>query len=470
MDADVATPQPVREDRGDDTSRWVVGVDGSECSRTAARWAAANAPGRASEIQLASTWSIPVTNAMSPSSPVTTRASFEALEASAHAAVDGVAGELAPMTDVALTKHVGQGGAAPLLLDVAQDGSLLVVGSRGRGGFARLLLGSTSTQCATHSAVPVVVVPADAPVDPVTSIVVGFDGSANSVAALRWACGFATPGSTIHCVTVWDTTPIPVGADQVVLPEASGLVRERLKELVLRTVRGVSVDGVDVDHTFVEGRPRSMLAEFASGSDLFVVGARGHGAIASAILGSVSTWLLHHVTRPIVVVPADAGEDRDALTATVEQGGVSNVDGGHDDGPAPAGSDDAPLAERHRPVLDFVTGEVITLATSTSLRDAATALRRHDVSFASVGVGDAIDGVISERDLVAAMARGDDLDTVTLDAIESDSLFWALATTTVDDVAREMLDASVRHILVCHPDGTLAGVVSMRDILAAVLD
>ena len=122
-----------------------------------------------------------------------------------------------------------------------------------------------------------------------------------------------------------------------------------------------------------------------------------------------------------------------------------------------------------RPVLEFVSDEVTTLAASTSLREAAIVLRRDDVSFAAVGEGVAIEGVISERDLVGAIALGLDLDDTTIEAIESDSLKWATATSTVEDVAEEMLETYVRHILVCNEDGTLAGVVSMRDLLTAYL-
>lgn len=133
-------------------------------------------------------------------------------------------------------------------------------------------------------------------------------------------------------------------------------------------------------------------------------------------------------------------------------------------------SDDAAAAfGAARPVSEFISDDVTTLAASTTLREAAVVLRRDDVSFAAVGEGVAIEGVISERDLVGAIALGLDLDATTIEAIESDSLKWATATSTVEDVAEEMLTTYVRHILVCNEDGTLAGVVSMRDLLTAYL-
>lgn len=120
-----------------------------------------------------------------------------------------------------------------------------------------------------------------------------------------------------------------------------------------------------------------------------------------------------------------------------------------------------------RPVIEYLTAEVATLPATATLREAAAALRHHDVSFAAVGEGVAIEGVISERDLVAAIASELDMDTTTIGAIESNSLKWAQAESSVAEVAREMLETSVRHVLVMHADGTLAGVVSMRDLLAA---
>jgi CBS domain-containing protein len=129
--------------------------------------------------------------------------------------------------------------------------------------------------------------------------------------------------------------------------------------------------------------------------------------------------------------------------------------------------DDTLMMGGARPVLEFVSDDVTTLLPTTSLREAAVALRRDDVSFAAVGVGAAIEGVISERDLVDAIAMGLDIDETAIEIVESDSLKWATATSTVDDVAEEMLETYVRHILVCNEDGTLAGVVSMRDLLTA---
>lgn len=282
---------------------WVVGLDGSDCASNALDWAAANAPGRASDVQLVTAWQTPVVGAYPMAAPIAvTIDDTEFHDAAAHDVVEA-ATELGARLSVDVTASVGHGGPAQVLLEASASAGLLVVGSRGRGGFARLLLGSTSTQCATHASVPTIVVPGDARPDRASTVLVGCDGSANSMTALQWAIDFAAPGGTVVVAWVWDTTPLAVGADTFFFPDASDLAAERFHHLV-DTVSAQARDGeVTLEREFVRGTPRAVLAERAERVDLVAVGARGHGAVGAALLGSVSTWLLHHVHRPIAIVP-----------------------------------------------------------------------------------------------------------------------------------------------------------------------
>lgn len=146
--------------------RIVVGVDGSETSRHALRWAADEAKSRGSQLHVVHAWEVPA-----PAVPVgvgagrrTAQAEGQHDEASKLVA-DVVRDELgeAPPGDVRTS--IGRGPAARVLLDTARDADLLVVGSRGLGGFRGLLLGSVSSKMAAHAPCPVVIVRPAAPQD-----------------------------------------------------------------------------------------------------------------------------------------------------------------------------------------------------------------------------------------------------------------------------------------------------------------
>jgi nucleotide-binding universal stress UspA family protein len=286
-----------------DPGSWIVGLDGSDCAANALEWAVANVAGRGSGVELITAWQTPVIGAYPMSGPMVVGVDDNDVHDAAAHDVAEIAARLRERVDVPVTASVGHGGPAEVLLDAAESAALLVIGSRGRGGFTRLLLGSTSTQCATHAAAPTVVVPGDAAPERAERILIGCDGSPNSMAALRWAIDFAPPGGTVVVVWVWDTTPLAVGADTFFFPDASDLAADRFHHLV-DTVAGLArVRGVALEREFVRGTPRAALGAHAGDADLLVVGARGHGAVGAALLGSVSTWLLHHVHRPIAVVP-----------------------------------------------------------------------------------------------------------------------------------------------------------------------
>jgi nucleotide-binding universal stress UspA family protein len=282
---------------------WVVGLDGSDCAANALEWAAANVAGRGSGVELVAAWQTPVVGAYPMSGPMVVGVGDDEFHDAAAHGVAEIAVPLRQRLDVPVIASVGQGGPAQVLLDASESAALLVVGSRGRGGFTRLLLGSTSTQCATHASVPTVVVPGDAEPKRVETILLGCDGSPNSMAALRWAIDFASPGGVVVVIWVWDTTPLAVGADTFFFPDASDLAADRFHHLVDSVADQALAGDVTIEREFVRGTPRAALAAHAEEADLVVVGARGHGAVGAALLGSVSTWLLHHVHRPIAVVP-----------------------------------------------------------------------------------------------------------------------------------------------------------------------
>lgn len=134
----------------------VVGFDVSEPSRRALRWALDEAELCDATVKVILAWTLPVAVASVPYDTLDYEALRDAGEAEARQAVDEVLAERSTKPEVEFElvhEHPGQA-----LIDGSADADLLVVGSRGRGGFAGLLLGSTSTYCVHHARVPVVVV------------------------------------------------------------------------------------------------------------------------------------------------------------------------------------------------------------------------------------------------------------------------------------------------------------------------
>jgi nucleotide-binding universal stress UspA family protein len=140
----------------------VVGVDGSPGSRAALRWALNEARLRGSTVRAVHAWSLPhVPATTSGFVPVIVEsvADAEASEQASRQVLDDAVAELAgDELPVAIERRLVQGPPAHALIAAAADAELLVVGSRGLGGFKELLLGSVSHQCAHHASCPVVIV------------------------------------------------------------------------------------------------------------------------------------------------------------------------------------------------------------------------------------------------------------------------------------------------------------------------
>lgn len=132
--------------------RIVVGVDGSEASATALAWAVEEAALRGSKLEVLHAWMIPALAGpyVGDVTPVATAAQalVEEMVAAAGVAAD----------DTTVVARAVMGAASGALIDASADADLVVVSSRGRGGFAGLLLGSVSHQVAAHAACPAVIV------------------------------------------------------------------------------------------------------------------------------------------------------------------------------------------------------------------------------------------------------------------------------------------------------------------------
>jgi len=274
----------------------VVGIDGSEDSLTALRWAAAvaalqHAPLRVVHAVPDEEGEVRVSTSPAESGEVLTAAA--AVVAASH-----------PEVTTALVQHPGS--PVQSLLDLGEDAAFVVVGSRGLGGFAGLLLGSTPMQVVPHARCPVVVVRPTPEPTVHGEVVVGYDGSPAAAAAA--AFGFwhaAATGGTVSVVEVGahvehtgavDVTALPLGS-----PEATFWAPVR--------VVAEEYPAVPVAYEAVQGRPARALVERGEGCALLVLGTRGLGGFRGLLQGSVSQQVLHHALVPVAMVRLATDEE-----------------------------------------------------------------------------------------------------------------------------------------------------------------
>lgn len=150
----------------------VVGVDGSEGAIVALKWATAEARLRGASLAVVHAWTVPLVlsspSAAEPFGVPEPARSVDDVRARLRQEGEKVVEASLQAVDaagVAVDREVVEGKAASVLLEATEEAELLVVGSRGLGGFAGLLLGSVSQQCAHHARCPVVIVRAHAPGD-----------------------------------------------------------------------------------------------------------------------------------------------------------------------------------------------------------------------------------------------------------------------------------------------------------------
>ena len=134
--------------------RILVGVDGSDESKQALRWAAEQAGYTGASLDVVTAWQVPLGFGW----PAVLPEDYDPA-ADAKQVLDAVIEEvLGADPSVEIRRIVEEGQAASALLRYSKGARELVVGSRGRGGFAGMLLGSTSHQCVQHATCPVVVI------------------------------------------------------------------------------------------------------------------------------------------------------------------------------------------------------------------------------------------------------------------------------------------------------------------------
>ncbi|GAA3112814.1 universal stress protein [Streptosporangium carneum] len=281
------------------TAHVVAGADGSPSSQAAVEWAADDAVRRGCALRIVHACE-PWIYDLRLDTPPGFRDSMaehceEILEAAAR-----LARERAPQLKVEAVLERGK--TVDILRREAEDAEQLVLGGRGLGGFTGLLLGSVSLALAGRVATPVVIVK-KARRQSRDEVVVGFDGSPGSEAAVAYAFEEAALRKArlqaIHTVQA----PVlgPYAAAYAPLVDDSLEMEKRLAAEALVPWRE-RYPQVEVRQTVVIGHPVAVLCEASEAADLVVVGSRGLGALGSAVLGSVSHGVLHHAHCPVAVV------------------------------------------------------------------------------------------------------------------------------------------------------------------------
>lgn len=283
----------------------VVGYDGSEHAHVAVDWAAAEAASRGVLLTLVAATSVPLEGMRFGGSILTPDAIDDLLQRLQEATQ--------VRADEACTAHPGLnaavkvalGSPASVLVESSANADMVVVGSRGMGGFRGLLVGSVGVQVAANAACPAVVV-RKAPSATASTVVVGVDGSELSLAALNFAFDMADRrGWRVLAVHAWeipayDVLAAPSGPPPIDVEEL-GASEERAFAESLVGLRERHPDVV-VEQAVVKGQSVRAILDACDDPALIVMGTRGRGEFLGAVLGSVSQGVLHRAKVPVAVI------------------------------------------------------------------------------------------------------------------------------------------------------------------------
>jgi nucleotide-binding universal stress UspA family protein len=278
----------------------LVGIDGSESAGAALRWAEAEAQRRGCGLNVVLAYDV----AWPPVQPSRHDALEAVVREQAGAVVDETLRQIADRApDLVVRGEAVTGRPAQVLIDLSRVVSLVVVGSRGLGGFGSLLLGSVGDQVSAHAHSPVAVVRGRTGTG-VGPVVVGVDGSPGSEYGLGVAFDEAARrGCGLTAVTAYSR---PLSAPGIGVPP---LVHDRDKiEADLKSYLDGAVAGwrdkypdVAAETQVVNGQAAHILAQASTRARLVVVGTRGHGGFERLPLGSVGRQLLHHADCPVLI-------------------------------------------------------------------------------------------------------------------------------------------------------------------------
>lgn len=281
-----------------------VGIDGSSSGRDALAFAVREAGLHRARLIVVHAWQHVIVGEAWAMAYV----GGEEVEAAARAVVDdAVAAARVMAPDIEVTAELVQQVPAFALIEVGSRADLIVVGSRGLGGFRGLLLGSVSNQVVHRPPTMVAVVRAVPPPRSASSaapVVVGVDGSPAADLAVQVAVDEARlRDATLRIVHAWSfpaLAMLPITPDVPTIPQLDADARA----VIARSLEGArGVDDVNVELVSVQGHPAEALIAASTDADLLVVGGRGAGGFHGLQIGSVSDACARHARCPVLIVP-----------------------------------------------------------------------------------------------------------------------------------------------------------------------
>ncbi|MGH8968330.1 MAG: universal stress protein [Actinomycetes bacterium] len=282
----------------------VIGIDGSPPSEAALAWGLELAARRQAPVRLAhayepSIYDIRAGGYYSDFGNGLREAMqrmMNAAEAQARQAYPGVQ----------VSTRLEAGSAVDALVDESGHADTVVLGTRGTGGFADLVIGSTTLHVATHAHAPVVAVPVPGEAEPTRhGVVVGVETSPSAQSAIDYAFRYAAEtGEPLTALHTW-TVPLPNGpAIRIPVMPDPDLTAERKLAMLDETLAPwrEKHPAVPVELKTLQSHATPALVAAAREARLVVVGCRGRGALRSLLLGSVSHGVLHRATSPVAIV------------------------------------------------------------------------------------------------------------------------------------------------------------------------
>ncbi|MEV7353065.1 MULTISPECIES: universal stress protein [Micromonospora] len=270
----------------------VVGVDGSEPATRAVLLAAREAARRNRPLRVVHGFIWPLLGV-----PVAAPAGAPPHAGLRHQAeqlvADAVNAAQAQERGLRITGEIIDGEAAAVLIGESPTAALMVLGDRGLGGFASLVIGSVALQVTAYADCPVLV--ARGAARDTGPVVAGVDGSALSRAAVEFAAETAShrgaPLRVLHAH-----------------PGGRSAQADEQERVLAESVAGVAERWPDVpiNREAVRARPVTALTEASRDAQLVVVGRQGRGELSGLLLGSVSQGILHRAACPVAVVRAPA--------------------------------------------------------------------------------------------------------------------------------------------------------------------